>query len=76
MGVVHLDVKPHNVVDYLGKVIWIDFGISKILPEGQDFVEVKEVVGTAAFMAPECFHRNAMVDYKITPLSFCIIILV
>ena len=57
-GLVHRDVKPSNVlistVDGDDHTYLIDFGIAKAL-DGTRLSVSGAVVGTAAYMAPECF---------------------
>ena len=51
--IVHLDLKPQNVVTYGEDFKIIDFDISRILQEGQQYTEVSEDIGTCFYKAPE-----------------------
>lgn len=53
-GVVHRDVKPHNVlIGTDGKPRLTDFGLAKRIDDNQDLTSTGQVMGTAAYMAPE-----------------------
>ncbi len=54
-GVVHRDLKPHNVmIDSQDRVWLVDFGLVHVVDGGHDpFTVPGEVMGTAAYMAPE-----------------------
>ena len=52
MGIVHRDVKPHNVLLGPGVIKLTDFGIARAL-EDHGLTEIGTVLGTAPFMAPE-----------------------
>lgn len=53
-GVIHRDVKPHNVlIGADGKPRLTDFGLAKLIDENQDVTGTGQVMGTAAYMAPE-----------------------
>ena len=52
--VIHRDIKPDNLLIDKDDVVKIaDFGIAEILQDEED--EMKNKVGTRAFMAPETF---------------------
>jgi WD40 repeat protein/tRNA A-37 threonylcarbamoyl transferase component Bud32 len=53
-GVIHRDVKPHNVlIGPDGKPRLMDFGLAKLIDGNQDLTSTGQVMGTAAYMAPE-----------------------
>jgi serine/threonine-protein kinase len=51
MGVLHRDIKPSNVILCDGVCKIIDFGIAKLVPNGD--VPASRIIGTPRFMAPE-----------------------
>jgi eukaryotic-like serine/threonine-protein kinase len=66
-GVVHRDLKPANlflafVDDRTSRIKVLDFGIAKLLEEGQTSVLATRGVGTPYFMAPEQIQDVAKVS--------------
>jgi len=53
-GIVHRDLKPPNVfLTHDGRVVLLDFGISKIQGAGETLTATAEVLGSPGWMAPE-----------------------
>ncbi|UJW33877.1 serine/threonine protein kinase [Saccharothrix sp. AJ9571] len=61
-GVLHLDVKPKNLLFSAGGVVKVaDFGIAQVISEGATLVtHGGEVQGTPAYIAPEQAMGNAL----------------
>lgn len=61
-GVLHLDVKPRNLLFTLQGVVKVaDFGIARVISEGATLVtHGGEILGTPAYIAPEQAMGNAL----------------
>jgi eukaryotic-like serine/threonine-protein kinase len=57
-GVVHRDIKPGNAMASADRVVLVDFGLAHPLNRALDPGEIGQVVGTAAYMAPEQFRGD------------------
>jgi predicted Ser/Thr protein kinase len=58
-GVIHRDLKPHNVLFSLGTPKVIDFGIARALEATSRHTRTDQMVGTVAYMAPERFDTES-----------------
>jgi tetratricopeptide (TPR) repeat protein/predicted Ser/Thr protein kinase len=68
-GIIHLDLKPHNIlVDQEGKVYIVDFGLAKSLERGQAPLTGK-IIATPEYISPEQAKGEA-VDIRTDIYSF------
>lgn len=59
-GLLHCDVKAQNVVrETTGRVVLMDLGAGRLMPEVQDSDRLADVAGTPRYMAPELFAAGA-----------------
>lgn len=59
-GLLHCDVKAQNVVrESGGRVVLMDLGAGRLVPEARDSDDLSDVAGTPRYMAPELFQAGA-----------------
>jgi TolB-like protein/Flp pilus assembly protein TadD len=56
-GLLHCDIKAQNVVlENSGRVVLMDLGAGRVVPEARDSDQLSDVAGTPRYMAPELFQ--------------------
>lgn len=75
-GVMHLDLKPDNVlINENGEAKLIDFNLSRILDEGEEELALKLALGSVDFCAPEMFNQNIRISTRSDIYSLGLILL-
>lgn len=61
--IIHYDLKPQNILFHNGEIKISDFGLSKVVDEYSDNIELtSQGVGTYWYLPPECFGRHQRVQ--------------
>ncbi|KAJ0429881.1 putative glycerophosphodiester phosphodiesterase, protein kinase RLK-Pelle-LRK10L-2 family [Helianthus annuus] len=75
--ILHLDIKPHNILldeDFCPKIA--DFGLAKLYSRKESIVSMLEARGTIGYIAPEIYNKNfGGVSHKSDVYSYGMLIL-
>jgi tousled-like kinase len=73
--IIHYDLKPANILFHNGEIKITDFGLSKIMEENQDAIELtSQGAGTYWYLPPECFiNGNPQISSKVDVWSVGVI---
>ena len=69
-GVLHLDLKPANILVVNNHIKLIDFGIAKLRSQGGD----RQITGTVYYMPPEQLNQKAHLDVSADVYSLGVIV--
>ncbi|KAG8382871.1 hypothetical protein BUALT_Bualt05G0124400 [Buddleja alternifolia] len=77
MRILHLDIKPHNILldkNFHPKIA--DFGLAKLCPDTASIMSMTRARGTVGYIAPEVFCRNfGEVSHKSDVYSYGMMVL-
>lgn len=74
-GLLHCDVKAQNVVrETTGRVVLMDLGAGRMVPESSDGDQISDVAGTPRYMAPELFATGATATRSSDIYSFGVLL--
>ena len=64
-GVIHGDIKPGNILlNQDGQVKLADFGLARLMVQGDRSAEAWTPMGTPEYAAPELYDKNSVADHR------------
>ena len=58
VSIQHCDIKPDNIMVVGDSILVCDFGLARVLGDGRSAVTATNMVGSVAYMSPECAARK------------------